>query len=237
MKSQLIVLDILAHNNWERPVYFVTGYHNDALGLEEYFQLEGLAYRLVPIKTPNRNWLDYARIDTDILYENMMKKFVWKGAKEEGVNVDYNHKRTLLVVKARYNYARLAKTLISEGKNEKAIEVLDHCMNELPVSKISYDMYMPDIIEAYYAAGLPEKAVSLTKDLSDYYLARLDYFFRQEPYLFSSAEYEVQSAMQYVSRVAEACKEAKQDELYNTLNGRIEDYYARYMQLMRPEVK
>ena len=48
LKSQLIVLDILAHNNWERPIYFVTGYHNDAFGLEEYFQLEGLAYRLVP---------------------------------------------------------------------------------------------------------------------------------------------------------------------------------------------
>ena len=42
LKSQLIVLDIIAHNNWERPIYYVTGYHNDAFGLEEYFQLEGL---------------------------------------------------------------------------------------------------------------------------------------------------------------------------------------------------
>ena len=66
LKSQLIVLDILAHNNWERPIYFVSGYHNDAMGLEEYFQLEGLAYRLVPIKsrtTVGRLW----QIDTDIL--------------------------------------------------------------------------------------------------------------------------------------------------------------------------
>ena len=234
MKSQLIVLDILAHNNWERPIYFVTGYHNDAMGLEEYFQLEGLAYRLVPVKTPNRNWLDYARVDTDILYENMMNKFVWKGAKEDGVNIDYNHKRTLLVVKARYNYARLAKALISEGKNEKAKEVLDHCMEELPVRKLSYDMYIPDIIEAYYAAGIPEKASEMSRELSDYYFARLDYFFRQNTYLFSSAEYEVQSAMQYVSRVAEACKTAKQDELYKTLNSRIEDYYTRYLRLMQP---
>ncbi|MDD3737095.1 MAG: DUF2723 domain-containing protein, partial [Bacteroidales bacterium] len=50
MKNQLMVLDILARNDWDRPVYFVTGQHEDALGLEEYFQLEGLAYRLVPIK-------------------------------------------------------------------------------------------------------------------------------------------------------------------------------------------
>jgi hypothetical protein len=54
LKSQLILLDILAHNNWERPIYYVTGYHDDALGLEEYFQLEGLAYRLVPIKSEIR---------------------------------------------------------------------------------------------------------------------------------------------------------------------------------------
>ncbi len=83
LKSQLIVLDILAHNNWERPIYFVTGYHNDAFGLEEYFQLEGLAYRLVPIKSENKSWLEYGRIDTDILYENMMKKFEWGGANDE----------------------------------------------------------------------------------------------------------------------------------------------------------
>ena len=80
LKSQLIVLDILAHNNWERPIYFVTGYHNDALGLEEYFQLEGLAYRLVPIKSENKSWLDYGRINTDILYDNMIRKFLWRGS-------------------------------------------------------------------------------------------------------------------------------------------------------------
>src|SRR5450759_3315715 len=67
LKSQLIVLDILAHNNWKRPIYFVTGYHNDAFDLEEYFQMEGLAFRLVPIKSQNKNWLEYGRIDTDIL--------------------------------------------------------------------------------------------------------------------------------------------------------------------------
>ena len=55
----------------------------------------------------------------------MINKFVWGGAKEKGVNIDYNHKRTLIVVKARYNYARLAKALAAEGKNEKALEVLD----------------------------------------------------------------------------------------------------------------
>jgi hypothetical protein len=237
LKSQLIVLDILAHNDWKRPIYFVTGYHNDALGLEEYFQLEGLAYRLVPIKSQNKSWLEYGRVDTDILYDNMMNKFVWKGAKEKGVYVDYNHKRTLLVVKARYNYARLAKALIAEGKNEKAIQVLDHCMDALPVDKISYDMYIPEIVEAYYSAGADDKAIALSKGLTDYYFARLDYYFRQSTSIMASADYEIQSAIQYTSRVAAACKTAKQDQLATTLNTKIEGYYSEYMKKMQPQVK
>ena len=55
----------------------------------------------------------------------MIKKFAWGGANDPDVNIDYNHKRTLIVIKARLNYARLARALVAEGKNEKAIEVLD----------------------------------------------------------------------------------------------------------------
>ena len=237
MKSTLIVLDILAHNEWKRPIYFVTGYHNDALGLEEYFQLEGIAYRLVPIKSQNKSWLEYGRIDPDILYNNLMKKFAWGGAKEKGVNIDYNHKRTLIVVKARYNYARLAQALIAEGKNEKALQVLDYCMQTFPVDKLSYDMYVPDIIEAYLEAGANEKGVSLSKDLSDFYFRRLDYYLRQDPVILSSADYEIQTGIQYVSRVANALKSAKQDQLYADLSAKLENYYARYIKLMKPEGK
>ncbi|MCK7535201.1 MAG: hypothetical protein MZV63_31560 [Marinilabiliales bacterium] len=59
----------------------MTGYHNDALGLEEYFQLEGLAYRLVPIKSENKSWFEYGRTDTEILYDNLMNKFIWSGCR------------------------------------------------------------------------------------------------------------------------------------------------------------
>jgi hypothetical protein len=234
MKSQLLVLDILAHNDWKRPIYFITGYHNDALGLEEYFQLEGLAYRLVPIKSENKSWLRYGRIDTDILYNNMMNKFAWGGAKEKGVDIDYNHKRTLLVVKARYNYARLATALASEGKNEKAISVLDYCMETFPVEKISYDMYVPSIIEAYVAAGAIDKATELTRNLSNYYFEKLDYYLRQKPDILASAEYEVQSAIQFTSQAATACKNGGKTELADEISNKLESYYTKYVKLVQP---
>ncbi|MFH0841771.1 MAG: DUF2723 domain-containing protein [Bacteroidota bacterium] len=234
LKSQLIVLDILAHNNWERPIYFVTGYHNDALGLEEYFQLEGLVYRLVPIKSENRNWLDYGRIETDILYDNMMNKFVWGGANDEKANIDYHHRRTLIVIRARLNYARLAKALAAEGKNELAVKVLDHCMDVLPLDRIPYDPYVSDLIEAYFDAGAGEKAVEMTKDLSDYYFNQLDYYFKQTPYVISSAEYEIQSAIQYTFRSAGACEDNGMKEIADEINARVEDYYGRYIQMHGP---
>ena len=234
LKSQLIVLDMLAHNNWERPIYFVTGYHNDAFGLEEYFQLEGLAYRLVPVKSVNKSWIEYGRINTDILYDNMMNKFVWGGAATPGVNIDYNHKRTIIVVKARMNYARLAKTLAEEGKNEKAVAVLDRCMEELPLQKVPYDPYVADLVDAYFAAGNTEKAVNMTMEFREYYFERLDYFLKQKPYIVKSAEYEIQTAIQYTSRVAASCEKYGKQELAKEINDKLESYYSDYIMKMQP---
>jgi hypothetical protein len=237
LKSQLIILDILAHNNWERPIYFVTGYHNDALGLEEYFQLEGLAYRLVPIKSQNKSWLDYGRIDTDILYQNMIKKFVWGGANKKNVDIDYNHQRTIIVVKARLNYARLAKALAAEGKDEKAIETLNFCMEALPLEKIPYDPYMADIVEAYFAAGATEKAVEMTNAFCDYYYKRLDYFLKQKPFIINSAEFEIQTAIQYTSKVAKACTANGKQEMGEEISKKLESYYTNYVKTMSPAGK
>ena len=234
LKSQLIVLDILAHNNWERPLYFVTGYHNDALGLEEYFRLEGLAYRFVPVKSVNKNWLEYGSVDTDILYDNMIGKFVWGGANDEKVNIDYNHRRTITVIKARLNYARLAKALAGEGKNEKALEVLNQCMNALPLNKIPYDPYIPDIIDAYFAAGNKEKAVEMTNDLCRNYYEQLDYYLKQNPYIIASAEYEIQSAIQNTSKAGNLCAMNGREDLGKEINTKLEEYYKRYMEMQIP---
>jgi tetratricopeptide (TPR) repeat protein len=234
LKSQLIVLDIIAHNNWERPIYYVTGYHNDAFNLEEYFQLEGLVFRLVPVKSENNSWIDYGGIDTDILYENLINKFVWGGANDKDVNIDYNHKRTIIVVKARLNYARLAKALAGEGKNEKAIEVLDHCMEALPLDNVPYDPYVADIIEAYFVAGGSAKALEMTKDFCDYYYSKLDYYLKQKPYIVNSAEYEIQSAIQYTSKVANACEMFGNAEFAKEINVKLEAYYASFVGFMQP---
>jgi hypothetical protein len=166
-----------------------------------------------------------------------MMRFVWGGAKEKDVNIDYNHKRTILVVKARLNYARLAKALSEEGKNEKAIEVLNYCMEVLPLDKISYDPYMADIIESYFAAGGTEKAVEITKAFCDYYYERLDYYLKQNTYIINSAEFEIQTAIQYTSRVANACVANGESEIAEEINKKLENYYANYIRMLQPAAR
>ena len=229
LKSQLMLIDLLAHNEWDRPVYFVSGYHNDAMGLEEYMQLEGIAYRLVPIRSHNRSWLDYGRVDTGILYENMMNRFKWRGASDPDVYLDYFHKRTLTVIKARYNYARLATELAAEGKMEKAVRVLDHCLSELPFTNLPHDLYTSDLVSACFAAGMTEKAVELAEEGADYFFRRIEYFLSQSPGFVYSAEYEIQIAMQYVSKIADSLMANGHEEWGSDMNERLESLYSSFM--------
>lgn len=229
LKSQMMVLDFLAQNNWDRPVYFVSGYHNDALGLEEYFQLEGLAYRLVPIRSHNRSWLDYGRIDSEILHDNLVNKFSWRGAADPDVYLDFYHSRTILVIKARYNFARLARALVAEGNREQAVEVLDHCLRVLPFSRIPHDLFSPDLVSAYLAAGAGDKALSVADEAADFFFGRIGYYLGQHPNIVYSAEYEIQTSMQYVSRIAEALMANGYEERGEALNSRIEEYYAEFL--------
>lgn len=227
-KSQLLILDILAHNEWERPIYFVSGYSNDVMGLEEYFQLEGLAYRLVPIKSHNNGWLDYGAIAADIMYDNMMNKFAWGGANDPKVNIDYHHQRNISVIRARLNYAKLAIALAEKGEQDKANKVLDRCMEALPLDKILYDPYVGNIIEAYFKAENRDKAIQMVTDMRSHYYEEIDYFLGQESYLVKSAEYNIQMALQNLSTAASACLGNGEEGLGGEISRDINNYYSRF---------
>ena len=122
--------------------------------------------------------------------------------------------------------------VITGSENEKAIEVLDYCMTALPLRKVPYDPYVADIIEAYFSAEGDEKAVEMTRAFCDYYFDRLDYYLKQDPYIFRSAEFEIQSAIQYTSRVANACLVNGKSDLAEEINKKLENYYMSYASRM-----
>jgi tetratricopeptide (TPR) repeat protein len=167
-KNDLMVLDLIAHNNWKRPIYFAVTTGSEAyLGLEEYFQLEGLAYRLVPIKNSENEMSQGGRVHTDIMYDNIMNKFAWGGLDKKGVSLDENCTR--MASNMRLQMATLAGALINKGQKQKAEKVLDVCLEKMPDENVRYDSTLYTIIAGYYQIGNMKKAISLSSKLFDIY--------------------------------------------------------------------
>lgn len=104
LKNDLFVLDIVANNINDRPIYFAVSVSPDSyLGLEKYFQLEGLSYRIVPIETPESE-SQYGYVATDIMYKNVMEKFKWGGIeRKQNINYTVAANETLFDVCAKFD--------------------------------------------------------------------------------------------------------------------------------------
>jgi len=212
-KNELMVMDLLATSNWDRPVYFaVTVGPSAYINLQNYFQLEGLAYRFVPLKTVNYDGQTGA-IPTDLLYKKMIEEFRWGGidSKDKEVYLDENNNRMLMNM--RNNFARLADALIKEGKRDSAIKVLDRCEEIMPHDKVQYNFYNLLIATAYYDAGEDEKANKMIKILADDNLKKLDYYLALPPKFQSRLEDEDRRSYAIIDEIINVTKQNKQDNL------------------------
>ncbi|MBL85079.1 MAG: hypothetical protein CMO82_00260 [Winogradskyella sp.] len=175
-KNRLLMLDIIANNNWERPIYFTGGAFgaDDYIWLKDYLQLDGMCYKLVPIKTPvdRANPYDMGRVDPDLMY-NMVKKWDWGGSGED-IYHDIESRRNGITY--RGNLARLIEALINEDKLKEAEEIADIAMEKMPVDKFGYHSLLEPFISAYYEVGNIEKGRNLFKEVTKVYQENLVYY-------------------------------------------------------------
>ena len=176
-KNRIMMLDMLRNNDWKRPIYFTGGSYDDAeyIWMKEYLQLEGLVYKLVPIKTPEnpKNPYQMGRIDTDNMYE-IVKKWDWGNANSPDIYHDPETRKNS--ISFRSNLARLAEQLVEENKAEKAIEILDLAMEQMPLDYFGYYSLVTPIAATYYQAGESEKGGALTAQLAEKYSDKLKYY-------------------------------------------------------------
>ncbi len=176
-KRHLAILDMIATNNWERPIYFAITIGNSAkdfMFLDKYFQLDGLVYKFVPIKnTEEETQAQMGRVNSNKLYENVMK-YKWGRMHEDDVMLDETNLR--LIMNFRNIFGRLASKLIEEGKIEKAIEVLDQVIAVTPSAKIPHSLYSIPLAENYYMAGADEKGRELAFEILQDYADELKYY-------------------------------------------------------------
>jgi hypothetical protein len=201
MKNELMIMDLLANNNWERPIYFVSTAGDGNIGLTDYLQVDGFAYRLVPIKTPSKGYLETGRVDSDVLYQKLMEEFKWGNLNDPDIWIDHTIDRTTSVIQIRNKFNRLAKQLLMEGKKDSAEMVLDRCMEIMPKHNFNYDLFTLDIIETYYRTGATEKANEIVADFAETSMHELNYYFSMPPKFISSLDYEMRLTIHYLQQL------------------------------------
>jgi hypothetical protein len=175
-KNRLLMLDVVANNNWERPIYFTGGAfgEDDYIWMKDYLQLDGFCYKLVPIKTEvdKANPFDMGRIDSDIMYDKV-KSWEWGNS---GGNIYHDVETRKNGISYRGNLARLIEALINEKKLEKAEEIADLALEKMPVDVFGYYTLLEPYISAYYEVKAKDKARQLFKDVSLKYQENLNYY-------------------------------------------------------------
>ncbi len=198
-KNEMMFLDILANFNWERPIYFaITVGSGNFMGLEKYFQLEGLAYRFVPYLAKSSDG-QTGEIATDIMYDNLINKFKWGNMQDPSIYLDETNMR--MTMNFRNNFSRLSDALIQKEEFEKAEVVLDKCVEIMPHEAIPYNYFNLPLAEGYYRIGKREKAREIINILTDTYFDELDYYNSIDEKFLSKLQRDYQIANQIISNM------------------------------------
>jgi hypothetical protein len=216
-KNRLMMLDIIANNNWKRPIYFSSGAFDpeDYLWMKDYLQLEGMAYKLVPIKTvlpKNGSPLDMGMIDADRLYTKVMK-MDWGNS--ESLTIYHDPETRKNSINYRSYLARLMNQLIAEGQKEKAKNIIELAMFKMPLEKFDYYSLVDPFAKGYYDIGEKAKAQDLLKKLITKYKENLDYYSKLEPSEQTSIAIEIITDLERYRGLLQIMKESGDTAFYN----------------------
>jgi hypothetical protein len=174
-KKDLMILDILATNNWERPIYLNnTSMAQINIDLEKYSIQEGQAYRILPIANPHPR-KDF--VNTDVMYDNMVNKFFYRELDNPKVNHNEDYRNFVLNHRSSFN--NLAYALIDKGQEQKAMEVVLFSLEKMPDAAIPYDYTNVRTVELLFRLGDPEKAVEMAAVMGTRADEMLDYMLRK----------------------------------------------------------
>ncbi|CAM3900600.1 DUF2723 domain-containing protein [Flavobacterium sinopsychrotolerans] len=177
-KNRLMMLDIVANNNWKRPIYFSGGAfdNEDYIWMKEYLQLEGMVYKLVPIRTiihKDGGPLEMGQIDSDKMYAKVMK---WDWGNSESPKIYHDPETRKNSITYRSNLSRLMNQLIVEGKKDKAKNIIDLAMTKMPLEYFDYYSLIEPFAGGYYKIDEKVKAQQLLEKLIGKYQENLNYY-------------------------------------------------------------
>ncbi|BAV94536.1 hypothetical protein JBKA6_0523 [Ichthyobacterium seriolicida] len=228
-KKDMIIFDILNELKWTRPIYFTitSGYRDeDFTYLSDYLQLEGLTYKLVPIKTDREkiNFGSFGRINTDILYKNLMN-FGWGNGEDPNTYLDEVSTR-IISLTTRSVFLRLATALVEEGKNEKAKLVLDRCMDKAPISIYGNNIFTLGMAELYYQIDDRETGDLIMRSYADNLVQNLNYYISFDRNMFRMIFEDVRKNLTYFKTFLESIQDYN-TEMHSEYDNVFKDIYDR----------
>ena len=228
-KSELMMLEMLAHANWERPMYMaITVGRENQLGMDKHFIQEGLASRFTPFETKKLG----TTVDSEKMYDNLMNKFKFGGIDKPGIYIDENVMR--MCYTHRRVFAQLIEQLMKEGKKDKALAALDYAEKMIPAYNVPYDWQngAVQMAEAYYQLGETEKADKIMDALANKAIEYLTWYLSLDnsQFFVSSREFEY-----HIALLNEELKlmEKYKSKLSDNYSGKLDEWYGMYVSRMK----
>jgi len=216
-RNDLMLLDFLATNNWERPLYFANPSSvNQVLDVDPYCHLEGFVYRFLPVKADN-----YIKglggLNSQASYDILMNKCKWGNLNDPRVTVDRESFRNTMIPKQ--NFMRLVQALMDEKKADSAVKVTDRVLEIFPNDKLPFDLYMIPFLEIYYQAGQIEKANQMNEVLVRNYEENVVYYQSLSGRFAEYYSEDQEQAFMVLNRLAELAREYDQTALADRIDG------------------
>ncbi|MFW5974896.1 MAG: hypothetical protein ACOCQ6_01685 [Bacteroidota bacterium] len=220
-KNDLMFLDLLASNNWERAIYFANpGSTSNIFAADDYMHLEGMIYKLMPVKA-QEYYQGMGGVHARKTYDLLMDEFKWGRLNQPDVTIDRESEKNLMMPKN--NFVRTAEALINQNRPDSAVNLADKALQVFPPEKIPPDFYLLPLVEVYYEAGEMEKGDSLARVITDRYSEDMDYYASLSDEFFSYYEEDLTRAFSAIRRLSMQAEEYERDELADELSKLMDD--------------
>lgn len=207
-KSEMMILELLRTNNWERPIYFAVTVGDDYyLGLSDHFELTGLAYQVLPIGVKGAG----PQVNTKEMYENMMTKFRFGNINDPNVYLDEN---TLRMCRThRMMFTQLISALYSEGDTVRALKALDYCEKMIPGTTVSHDYISTILAEYYYKLGKIDKGNAIMNQIATNAVEHLNWYASLTSVQRRSVQNRINHNLAVLNQVLKISDQAKQKSI------------------------
>lgn len=176
-KGTLMLLDLIVSNNWERPIYFNnTSLATLGLNLDEYVVMEGLTYRLLPIRKPDT--IQEELVNTNLAMKNFMENFAFRGMNDPDVYLDEEYRRFTSNHRSALNSIALA--LIEEDKLADAAKLLNFGLETIPDKAVPYDLSSGQSVPLFFEVGENEKGMEIMDKISKRSLDMITFYTKND---------------------------------------------------------